>query len=368
MKVLIVKLFVLFIRIIYFPMKWQKTQNKIVWLSRQSNEKSLDIELLEKAINEISPETIQVFRLRKLKDESALSLSYIFAVFKDMIEIASAKVVITDTYSIPVSCLTHKADLTVVQLWHALGAVKKFSLQATGKKQGRDESISKVMCMHKNYNYVIAPSQKTAEFYCEAFGCTKGNIQIATLPRVDMLLNGENLKQEFVDKNKKYDNKKIVLYLPTFRDNDLKISKELADCFENESDLELLVSPHPLSETAKSGVFIFNGCFSTQDLMKLADVIVTDYSACAFEAALLNKPLWFYVPDYDSYKAEMGLNVDLKEDYPMFTFKTAKELKDNIKNTDYDYKMLENFKNTFVENQGVDNARKLAEFVVANVK
>lgn len=368
MKVLIVKLFVLFIRIIYFPMKWQKTQNKIVWLSRQSNEKSLDIELLEKAINEISPETIQVFRLRKLKDESALSLSYIFAVFKDMIEIASAKVVITDTYSIPVSCLTHKADLTVVQLWHALGAVKKFSLQATGKKQGRDESISKVMCMHKNYNYVIAPSQKTAEFYCEAFGCTKGNIQIATLPRVDVLLNGENLKQEFVDKNKKYDNKKIVLYLPTFRDNDLKISKELADCFENESDLELLVSPHPLSETAKSGVFIFNGCFSTQDLMKLADVIVTDYSACAFEAALLNKPLWFYVPDYDSYKAEMGLNVDLKEDYPMFTFKTAKELKDNIKNTDYDYKMLENFKNTFVENQGVDNARKLAEFVVANVK
>lgn len=368
MKVLIVKLFVLFIRIIYFPMKWQKTQNKIVWLSRQSNEKSLDIELLEKAINEISPETIQVFRLRKLKDESALSLSYIFAIFKDMIEIASAKVVITDTYSIPVSCLTHKADLTVVQLWHALGAVKKFSLQATGKKQGRDKSISKVMCMHKNYNYVIAPSQKTAEFYCEAFGCAKENIKIATLPRVDVLLNGENLKEEFLNLNYEYRNKRIILYLPTFRENDLQIADELSESFEKETNLKLLVSAHPLSETVKSGKYTFNGNFNTQDLMKIADEIITDYSACAFEAALLNKPLWFYVPDYDSYKAEMGLNVDLKEDYPMFTFKTVNELKDNIKNTDYNYKMLENFKNTFVENQGVDNARKLAEFVVANVK
>ena len=178
MKLLIIKVFVLFIRILYAPMKLRKTENKIVWLSRQSDSKSSDMIMLEKAISELSPETKQVFRLRRLKDESALSLSYIFSIFGDMWELASSKVAIVDTYSIPVSCLSHKKDLETVQIWHALGAVKKFSLQSAGKAQGRDLGVSKAMHMHENYDYVISPSHKTAEFYCEAFGCKEENIKI----------------------------------------------------------------------------------------------------------------------------------------------------------------------------------------------
>ena len=45
----------------------------------------------------VTPETKQVFRLRRLKDESSLSLSYIFSLFGDMWEMASARVVIVDT-------------------------------------------------------------------------------------------------------------------------------------------------------------------------------------------------------------------------------------------------------------------------------
>lgn len=348
-------------------MKWQKTQNKLVWLSRQSDEKSLDMCLLEKAISELSPETKQVFRLRRLKDESSLSLSYIFAIFKDMFEIASAKVVITDTYSIPVSCLNHKKDLTVIQLWHALGAVKKFSLQSVGKNQGRNSAISEALCMHKNYDYVIAPSKKTGEFYCEAFGCKDENIKIATLPRVDVLLNGENLKAEFLTQNIEFENKKIVLYLPTFRENDLQIADALSESFQKETDLKLLVSAHPLSETAKSGKYSFNGGFNTQDLMKIADIIITDYSACAFEAALLNKPIWFYIPDYEIYKEERGINVDLKTELPFACFKNAKKLIEAINKSDYNYSCLNSFKNKFVENQGTDNAIKIAEFIVEKI-
>lgn len=364
MKLFIVKVFVFVIRLIYIPMKWRKTENKIVWLSRQSNEKSLDMSLLEKAISELSPETKQVFRLRRLKDESSLSLSYIFAIFKDMFEIASAKVVIIDTYSIPVSCLNHKKDLTVIQIWHALGAIKKFSLQSVGKKQGRNSAISEALCMHKNYDYVIAPSKKTGEFYCEAFGCKEENIKIATLPRVDKLLNGENLKTEFLTQNIEYENQKIILYLPTFRENDLQIAEDLSRCFDGETNLKLLVSSHPLSETAKSVRYHFNGNFDTQDLMKLSDVIITDYSACAFEASLLNKPLFFYIPDYNAYKTEMGLNVDLIDEYSSISFKTADELKEKIKANIYDYKLLESFKNTYVENQGTGNTEKIVEFIV----
>ena len=158
MKLIIIKLFVVFIRVLYAFMKLRKTENKIVWLSRQSNEKSEDMKMLSEEISKISPETKQVFRLCRLKDESGLSVSYIFFILKDMWEIASAKIAVTDAYSIPVSCLNHKEDLTVFQIWHALGAVKKFSLQSVGKAQGRDTAVSKAMCMHKNYD--VAPKIK----------------------------------------------------------------------------------------------------------------------------------------------------------------------------------------------------------------
>ena len=79
MKLIIIKLFVLFIRVLYAFMKLRKTENKIVWLSRQSNEKSEDIRMLSEEISRISPETKQVFRLCRLENESGLSVSYIFS-------------------------------------------------------------------------------------------------------------------------------------------------------------------------------------------------------------------------------------------------------------------------------------------------
>ena len=210
-------------------------------MSRQSNEKSEDMRMLSEEISRISPETKQVFRLKRLKDESGLSVSYIFFILRDMWELSSAKIAITDTYSIPVSCLNHKASLTVFQIWHALGAVKKFSLQSAGKVQGRDLGVANAMCMHKNYNFVIAPSEKTAEFYCEAFGCAMDKIKIASLPRVDVILDGKSRYNEFVKLNTKYKDKKIITYLPTFRDGDCEYIKRLFKVFESDEEYALVI-------------------------------------------------------------------------------------------------------------------------------
>lgn len=342
-------------------MKLRKAQNKIVWLSRQSDKKSQDMEMLSREISRISPDTKQVFRLKRLKDESALSLSYIFSIFGDMWEIANSKVAICDTYSIPLSCLNHKNDLKIVQIWHALGAVKKFSLQSVGKAQGRDSGVSKALCMHKNYDYVIAPSKKTAEFYCEAFGCSEDKIHIANLPRADVILDGTSRRDEFIKLNPEYAGKKIIAYLPTFRNDDDVIISNLHKVFENDDKLGLVVSAHPLS--AASEFYNFNGDFSTYDLMKLADEIVTDYSACAYEASLLNKPLRFFIPDYETYKNEQGLNVDMPQIFADACFFDAGELLNAIKNDEYDLEKLDGFSHTFVENRGNNNTNELAKFI-----
>ena len=341
-------------------MKLRKTENKIVWLSRQTNEKSEDIKMLSDEISEISPETKQVFRLCRLENESGLSLSYIFFVLRDMWEIANAKIAVTDTYSISVSCLKHKEELKVFQIWHALGAIKKFSLQSTGKAQGRDSGVAKAMSMHKNYDFVIAPSEKTAEFYCEAFGCSKEKIVIAPLPRVDVISDGKSRYDEFVELNPQYKNKKLIAYLPTFRENDTVYIKRLFDAFKNNEEYALIVSLHPATE--KSEEYAFNGRFSTYDLAKLSYGIVSDYSATAIECSILDKPMWFYVPDYEQYKEEKGLNIEIKEEFSKATFEDENDLLKAIYN-DYDFDNLKRFSDKYIKNKGTDNTKKLAEII-----
>ena len=358
MKLIIIKLFVLFIRVLYAFMKLRKTENKIVWLSRQSNEKSEDIRMLSEEISRVSPETKQVFRLCRLENESGLSVSYIFFILRDMWEIASAKIAVTDTYSIPVSCLNHKESLKIFQIWHALGAVKKFSLQSAGKAQGRDLGVAKAMSMHKNYDFVISPSEKTAEFYCEAFGCTKDKIVIASLPRVDVILKGDSRYEEFIELNPEYKDKKLIAYLPTFRDNDSDYIRQLYNAFKDNDDYALIVSPHPATES--SDEYDFKGSFSTYDLAKLADAIISDYSATAIECSLLNKPLWFYVPDYEKYKAEKGLNIEIKNELSSACFENEDELLRAVQNNCYDFENLKRFSDKYVENKGADNTVNLA--------
>ena len=364
-KVLLITVLKIGLRVLYAPIKLFKTKDRIVYLSRQSNEKSIDMLLLEKAIKKELPNTEQVFRLRMIPDGIGAKIKYCFGVIGDMYYIATSRVALLDTYSITVSCLNHKKSLKVIQMWHASGAVKKFGLQSIGTKEGRDEKISSAMCMHKNYNYVLAPSKATAAFYMEAFGCSADKIKICSLPRVDEVLTDNGSTADFYRQNPALSHKKIVLFLPTFRDREAFAVNSLKESFKSGmEDYHLIVSVHPLfSKVGRDESFSFNGSFSTYDLMKVADIIVTDYSACAFDAGVLMKPLYFYVPDYDKYSRERGLNINIREEMSDSVFEDADELCSAIKSESYNYNELFAFKSKYMENTGSDNAEILAKFI-----
>lgn len=365
MKVLLISVAKFGLRVLYAPIKLFKTKNRIVYLSRQSNDKSIDMILLENAICKQLPDCEQVFRLRMIPDGIGAKIRYCLGVIGDMYYLATSKAAILDTYSITVSCLKHKKDFKVIQMWHALGAVKKFGLQSVGTKEGRDEKTSVAMCMHKNYDYVLAPSKATARFYMEAFGCDADKIKICSLPRVDEILGDTGASARFYSENPALSHKKIVLYLPTFRERELQAVGQLkAEFSALGDDYHLIVSPHPLfSKVKRESAFSYIGNFSTYDLMKIADIIITDYSACAFEASVLMKPLYFFVPDYSEYENERGLNVMVKDEMPSATFEKADDLCNSLKSNDYDFNELYAFKLKYVENTGTNNAEILAKFI-----
>ncbi|MCC8064944.1 MAG: CDP-glycerol glycerophosphotransferase family protein, partial [Clostridiales bacterium] len=132
----------------------------MVMLSRESDTPPLDFRLIEKELNRQSPETEVVYFCKKMT-KSVSVFSYCLLIFRSLYHIATASVAITDTYCIQLCVLPKKKGLTVIQIWHALGAVKKFSYQCLDTPYGHSAATAKAMCMHQNYDYVLCASEAT---------------------------------------------------------------------------------------------------------------------------------------------------------------------------------------------------------------
>ena len=142
----VVKVFKLLLNVIYLFFKLFRRRKQITLISRESNEITLDFLLLK---NELEKELkdYKIVVLCKMIDNKFL---YMFHILKQMYHISRSKVVILDTFCIPISVLKHKKGLEVIQIWHALGLMKKAGYAILDKDEGRDSKESKLFNMHKN--------------------------------------------------------------------------------------------------------------------------------------------------------------------------------------------------------------------------
>ena len=92
MKIFLISVLKLGLKLLYAPMKLFKTRDRIVYLSRQSNDKSIDMVLLEQELNKQLPNAEQVFRLRMIPDGIGAKIKYCFGVIGDMYYLATSRV------------------------------------------------------------------------------------------------------------------------------------------------------------------------------------------------------------------------------------------------------------------------------------
>ena len=84
--------------------------------------------------------------------------------------------------------------------------------------------------------------------------------------------------------------------------------------FLKREDILFLVKLHPLTQFAMESdnryfrVLGDKQVRSVQHLLMAADCLVTDYSSCCVDYALLNRPIVFYVPDEEDYLSYSSLN------------------------------------------------------------
>lgn len=305
-------------------------KRRVAFLSRQSSKPSLDYQLLIKELRRtLSADEVVVCLT---EPETKSRLRFALGTLKQLYYACTSKVIVVDGYVPAVSIPKKDERVTVIQMWHALGAIKKFGYQCLDTPAGRSSESARIARMHRNYDIVIAGGPGAVLPFSAGFGCPTEIVRPLGLPRIDYLRDDSpgsprHAAMEAAAKRNPFlaEGRPIALYAPTLRKGEAydsgwlsKYVRKLAARYDG-TDTLLVVAPHPLNRELDPAVLAEHPCVrmaegaSTIDLLGFADTVITDYSAIAFEAGLLGKKLEFFVPDIVRYRISPGLNVQVDE-------------------------------------------------------
>ena len=272
-------------------------------------------------------------------------------------EMATSKFILVDDFEPVVYVLRLRENQHLVQVWHAMGAFKKFGYS---RKSAEKNSLT-----HKNYTEAIVSSDEIASIYAEAFGIDEKRVKPVGVPRTDLLFDAEYKEltvNRLYERQPQLKEKKICLFAPTFRGSNVndayypeefidieKLSKSLGD------DWAIIIKLHPfiknkieIPKSVSDRVFDFGDEREINDILFITDVLVTDYSSVIFENAILNNPSVLYAPDLKEYDAGRGFYFDYNDYSCGVVVESKEDLAAAIKSAGSSNETLERFKKRFV--------------------
>jgi CDP-ribitol ribitolphosphotransferase len=364
-----------FYSLIYAMMRLFPVRKKVVFMSRQSNEPSDDIMMLDREFRRRG--WTSVVMCKKIGGGIGGKLGYILHMFRQCYQIATAEILILDSYCILASCLKKRSDLLIIQMWHSVGTMKKAGLSTLDQKEGSPSWLAETMHMHENYDYVLCAGEGYRSHLSMLFGVPEDRIEILPLPRVELLKDEKYAAEKAASVTKampELSNGKInVLYAPTFRKDPeeeqahQKAIDDLISAFDFDK-YNLIISLHPLAkiEVKDSRCIIPHG-FSSFDMIFASDVMISDYSCIVYEAAVRNLPLYFYAFDYDEYTKDRGFYLDYLKEMPGPVCRTAGELTEALEQP-YDMDRLISFRDRYISPDSHDETKAIVDFAESHVK
>jgi CDP-ribitol ribitolphosphotransferase len=257
--------------------------------------------------------------------------------------LAIARVAIVDDSFFPMDATTPRPGTVRVQVWHAAGAFKRFGYSALDVASGPDGEPDRVLPIHATYDLCLVSSDAAIDHYVDAFRLPRDRFTSTLgLPRTDIFFDEGHRARAVEAIRRRYElpaGRRILLFAPTFRGDpvldaryddslDLSAMRELLD-----PGWTLLLRLHPLvRDTVHVAPDLAGFVVDVSDwpdmneLMFVADLLVTDYSSAAFEFALLERPMAFFAPDLEAYERERGFYFDYRTGVPGPVFETTRDL------------------------------------------
>ncbi|WP_416722582.1 CDP-glycerol glycerophosphotransferase family protein [Bacillus stercoris] len=193
------------------------------------------------------------------------------------------------------------------------------------------------------WDYLISPNAYSTEIFKRAFQFNKQILETG-YPRNDILYspNKESLINRVKQELGISEDKKIILYAPTWRDNEFKkvgqykfklqfdleeMRKEFGDSVVILLRMHYLVSENFNLEEYKGFALDVSSYRDIRDLYLISDLLVTDYSSVFFDYINLKRPIVFFVYDLPLYRdAIRGFYLNFQEEAPGYLVETKEEL------------------------------------------
>ena len=130
-------------------------------------------------------------------------------------------------------------------------------------------------------------------------------------------LDSREALQEFYDK-----------FMPLYEEADEKMEKKEPE--KTGETWRCLYRTHYLTagidlEAQKDRIVDVTRYEDMSELLLAADMVLTDYSSCALDFIIMDRPALFYIPDWDNYVATRGVYFDIRES-PLMTADTQEQL------------------------------------------
>ncbi len=233
-----------------------------------------------------------------------------------------------------------------LQTWHGF-ALKRIEKDVVDKLSPNYERFASKDS--RQIDIIVSDSAFMTNIYRNSF-FYDGEIVEWGAPRNDILvMNDIQTRRKVFEHYGISDTKKIVLYAPTFRvdGNTSVYSLDICKMIEAlnsrfNSDFAVLVRLHPnIADKCEFIKYdnekIINSTFypDMQELLDVADVIISDYSSLMFDYVITKKPCFIFATDISSYKEDRNFYFPL-ESTPFPISQNNEELICNIKNFDGD--------------------------------
>ena len=231
-----------------------------------------------------------------------------------------------------------KKSQRYLNTWHGI-ALKHIGNDCPGRKDYNFDTV----------DYLVVSGAHDEKVWKSAFHAQEKAYLRCGMPRNEELwLATEEKKLAMREKLGIPAEKKLILYAPTWREStDGGKSYEIKppihfDRWKEALGEEYIILFRAHHQTTRVlGVqydeFVRDASAypAVNDLMIASDILITDYSAIAFDYAVLCRPIFVYAYDYDTYLADRGTYFDIDERYPNKSCRTEDELLSRIKGIDY---------------------------------
>lgn len=231
----------------------------------------------------------------------------------------------------------------VINTWHGGGAYKKIE----NERADADWATKwRAKFCAKNIDLFVASCKMQEENMIRKTFLYQGEVLRAGLPRNDNLVRGniekasEKVRMHFGITEEE----RIVLYAPTYRNLETPVNLDgdavvrfLEQHFTSGEKWHFMCRYHRY-QTSNSKVWVSGENVidvanypDMQELLCAADLLITDYSSCVWDYALLKRPCFLYIPDKEEYIEQTGFYVGLDE-WPFMQAKDMENLCDCFKN------------------------------------